>query len=281
MRARVDPLRPRGRIDVNRFDEMAELQRDWQPPVELQRSAPREVELTPSGKAILIMASVFLLGGVVLAYVMDREARREADRARLLRTEGVTTEGIVTRRWRTGDKDDTHKIAYQFDYAGRTYTGQADTPRRIWNGLDVGTPLDIRFAPGDPHTNHPAEWEMRQMPRWVPFLMPPLFGIMLLILLLVIGRQKNLLAEGRPVPGRVTKLTRTKGGKMIHYEFARADGSLQKGKGGTSRKVPEIGATICVIYDRDHPRRSGLYPMDLVRIPDAPRGPAYRNRRVY
>ena len=281
MRALLNPLRPPERNNVNRYDEMAELRRGWQPPVELQRSAPREVELTACGKAMLIMGAVFLLAGFVLAYVIDRKARHQAEDARLLWTEGATTEGTVTRRWRDGGDSHTHYIAYQFHFAGRMYTGQSDTPGRIWDTLSPGAPIDIRFAPDAPATNHPADWEMSRLPRWLPFMMPPMFGIMLVAFVLAVGRQKALLSEGRPAPGRVTKLTRTKGGKMIHYEFAPVDGSLRNGKGGPSRRVPEIGETVCVVYDPDRPRRSALYPLDFVRLPDAPRRPAFCNRRLY
>jgi hypothetical protein len=55
-------------------------------------------------------------------------------------------------------------------------------------------------------------------------------------------------------------------GKFLKYEFSLAGGGVEKGSGGSTRKPPAIGSTICILYDRDNPRRNAPYPFDMTRV---------------
>jgi hypothetical protein len=73
-----------------------------------------------------------------------------------------------------------------------------------------------------------------------------------------------LLAEGRPALAVVTRHAKTDKGTVIHYEFTMLSGSQGKGRSGPSRKPLAVGATLCVFYDPDNPRRNAPYPLPLV-----------------
>jgi hypothetical protein len=263
---------------TSRDDRFDELRRTWQPPADLRRALPREVELTASAKAVLTLAIVLALAGLFMAGLLDRKARRQAEQISALQDNGVTTQGSVTRRWRTGGKDDERRLAYEFQNGGRVFTGDVSAPRNKWDTLPPGSAIEIRFIPSDPRINHPAEWRMQALPRWLPLLIIAMFSLMAVVFISLIGRQRALLSEGDPAPAIVTRLSSAKNGKVIHYEFAAPDGSIVKGRHGSSRTVPQPGETICILYDRDRPRRNAPYPMDFVRIPGLVQAGVYRSR---
>ena len=82
---------------------------------------------------------------------------------------------------------------------------------------------------------------------------------------MLLRKQMQLLTEGRPAPGIVTRHRRTKDGTIIRYEFALLNGATAKGRGQT-RRPPPIGSRICVLYDPENPRRNAPYPLYLVRL---------------
>jgi hypothetical protein len=56
------------------------------------------------------------------------------------------------------------------------------------------------------------------------------------------------------------------GQKNIHYEFPLLSGGIAKGKSGPTRRLPAIGATLCVIYDRENPSRNAPYPLEMAKL---------------
>jgi hypothetical protein len=74
----------------------------------------------------------------------------------------------------------------------------------------------------------------------------------------------RLLAEGRPVAGRMTGFRKSKG-LVIRYDFDLPDGTTLKGRAGVC-KMPEEGKPLCVLYDKENPRRNALYPLPFVRL---------------
>ena len=57
--------------------ELAAARRAFVTPPELDRSLPREVRLTPAGRALLAVAVVLLAAGPVVGAVLFRQAGRE------------------------------------------------------------------------------------------------------------------------------------------------------------------------------------------------------------
>jgi hypothetical protein len=251
---------------TNRRRELDDLLRTWRPPVELLGTGPREVRLSKGGIAVACLAGVFFVGSIAAAIGLSRVAAREARETAALETSGVETQALVTRHWRTGDKDSKRKITYRFQHDGRSYTASATTPRKIWERLAVGSTLPVRYVPSDPVVNHPAEWPGRDMAPWLPGLIAVVLIGVGMFLVWIIRRQSQLLSDGRPAPAIVVSHTRMKHGQILKYEFPLLHGGTAKGSGGQSRRPPPVGSTICIVYDRDNPKRNSPYPFDLVRV---------------
>lgn len=108
------------------------------------------------------------------------------------------------------------------------------------------------------------------LPPWLPVFVVASIGSAGLLCLLLLNSQRRLLMDGRPAPAVVTahvKLQSPHGGahRSIRYAFPLLSGAMETGKSDATRKAPEVGSVICVIYDPDRPKRSMPYPFPLVR----------------
>lgn len=252
---------------MERYQELEQLRRDWRPPAELTVSTPREVQLTGAGIALAVLAACLFLGAIASAVFLSREATKQAAKTRSLRESGTVVQGSVTRHWRTGGKEAERRIAYEFEYEGRVYRASSRTPKAIWARLAVGSPIDVRFVPGRPELNHPAEWQDGDLPPWLaPAVAAMLVGLGILVIWLI-RRQIRLLSDGRPAPAVVVGHRRTQHGqKILKYEFPLVEGGIGKGSGHPSRKPLAVGSILCVLYDRDNPKRNAPYPFEMVRV---------------
>ncbi len=246
-------------------DEWTEMEREWKQPRELATACPRDVQLSGSGKFMAVLAGIFLVGAFGAAYALQTGRTRQVLKREAWRETGVEAEGVVTRHWRTGGKEDTPKIAYEFEHDGRTEKGDAAAPLRIWRTLQVGSQIRVRYVPSNPQINHPADWQWDVMPAFVPGMSGGFLMVMGLLFVSLIRRDSRLLADGKAAPARVTGYRHDKGGKRLRYEFRSSDGVTRKGGGGTMRKPPAIGSIITILYDRDNPRRNHPYPLEMVR----------------
>jgi hypothetical protein len=251
---------------MERHRELAELQKDWRPPVELSGSSSREVELSRGGKAVASLAIVLMLGAIASIVFLTREASRQAAETNHLLTAGLVVEGVITRHWRTGGEDSKHRIAYEFRHDGRLYGGSATTSKRLWAKLGVGSTVPVRFVPDRPERNHLDGSRTGNMPIWLPPALSALLVALAMLMVWLIRRQMQLLADGRPALARVVKHNSGQHGKSYTYEFPVLGGGTKKGNSGEISKPPAVGSTICVIYDRDNPGRNCPYPLSLVRV---------------
>jgi hypothetical protein len=161
-------------------------------------------------------------------------------------------------------------VTYEFQAEGRTYHRSVGAPLSVWKKLAPGSPLTVRFLPSDPAHNHPSDWAESTMPLWLALLLGCLLAAGGGVLVLVLRWQLALLSEGRPAPAVVTRYSHAQHGqKNIHYEFPLFGGGMAKGRRGPSRRLPAIGATLCVIYDRENPRRNALYPLKMAKLANA------------
>jgi hypothetical protein len=213
---------------------------------------------------VFALAVVFLVGGLAAGIALEITALRQAEEQRLLREQGADAEGLVTRLWRSGDKGHTLWVAYRFTVQERTYAGGAKAPLRIWKNLQVGSELAVRYLPSRPALSYPHGCEPGPMPMWVPWLVAAAVSATGGLFTLPLRRQGWLLAQGRPAPAVVTRHAKTDKGTLVHYEFQTLSGSMAKGRSGPNRKPFAIGATLCVFYDPDNPRRNAPYPLPLV-----------------
>lgn len=252
---------------MERHRELAELQRDWKPPVELSGASSREVELSAGGKVAAGLAILLMVGAIASIVFLTREASRQAEAAQHMMTAGRVVDGVVTRHWKSGGEETQHRIAYQFQHDGRTYAGAAKISKRVWTRLSVDSPVAIRFLPEQPEHNQLADARNSRMPRWLPSGLSALLVAGAMLIVWLIRRQMQLLSDGRPALARVVKHTRGQHGKSFTYEFPVLGGGTKKGNSGSeTRKPPAVGSTICVIYDRDNPGRNSPYPLCLVRV---------------
>jgi len=238
--------------------------RNWIPPDSLGYSSLRPVRLSGLGIFLAGIATLLVIGAFVLGIFLARTARRQAEERRLLGAQGVTADAVITRQWRTDDKSPEHRVAYRFEYQGSIYTRSVNAPLRQWRDLSVGATLPVRFVPSQPTISHPVAWQSRDLPAWFPYAMAALIAALGCLVTLPISSQMRLLAEGRPAPGRVTGIRKSKS-IVVLYEFQLLDGTTAKGRSDV-RKVPAEGATLCVLYLPDNPRRNALYPLSLVRL---------------
>jgi hypothetical protein len=220
--------------------------------------------LTAAGKTVFALAVVFFVGALAGGVALGVLASRQAEEQRLLREQGVDTQGHVARLWRSGDKGQTRWVAYRFTLQESTYQGRARAPVRIWKNLQVGSDVAVRYLPSNPAVSYPLGREPGPMPMWISWLVAASLAAVGGLFTLLLRRQRWLLAEGRPTLAVVTRHAKTDKGTVIHYEFALLSGSIAKGRSGPTRKPTAVGATFCVFYDPDNPRRNAPYPLPLV-----------------
>ena len=247
----------------------------WVPPAGLERSRPRLVKLTPSGKFLVVTSIALVLGALAAGAGLSVVAARQAEEAGLLQKEGLVTEGRITRLWRGGDKNHQPWVAYQFVIEERVFVRSAKLPLRAWRNLRVGSDLPIRYVGSHPEINHPAGYASGPLPPWVAALAAVALAAGSFLATLPIRSQSRLLASGRAAPGLVTAHGRTVRtthganlGQQYSYRFPLLSGAVTKGRGGPKKNPPAVGSTITVLYDPDNPRKNAPFPLSLVRLPD-------------
>lgn len=247
-------------------------------PNELTCSMPRRLRATGTGIYMTVAAPIFLAIAVAGALWGGIWAVQQTQhRAALRRNSNETVAEITrTRKGRTTDV-----VYYAFNVNGRSFVGDAEVPTDLRHDLRASRFLSIRYLPTSPDVNHPAAWEWSLI-FWRPqstdlvhipnfsselqwFLAPLLLGPLGVVFFMQLRKDRELLAEGVPAVGLVTKCTPgTRGGYSVEYEFRTEEGRVAKGSCGGSRK--EIGANICVLYLRQNPRQNMRYPASGYRV---------------
>lgn len=239
---------------------------NWTPPDGLGFSSLRPVQLAAGGKALVGLSIVFLLLGPGLALFINNQIQRDKERDHLLAEQGATATATVVRVWRDSDKEGTHMVSYRFTAGDREITGKSKLYRAAWNNLRAGDPLAIRYLPLRPQVNHPAQRTPGPPPDWFPWLMVLMFIWPPFLFWAMIRRQSQLLAEGRPAPATVTQIRRAKE-YIAYYEFPLLSGQIMKGRSQVNRRrAPQPGDQTCILYMPDNPKRSALYPLQLVKL---------------
>jgi hypothetical protein len=246
--------------------QLSELQRAFVLPARLKESRPRDVQLTGGGRALFVLAIVLFASAVGAPVVLTQESIRQAANRAALAERGVTTSGVVTRIW--SDDDNRRKVAYRFEAEGRSFASDINVSSARRRTLDVGSPIDVRFLPGNPDVN-----DLGASRSGLPLAIGPTVGVGLAtggaILLFSIRRQRRLLEDGRAAPAVVTGHKSSHSSHSKHYsmtyDFALLSGAVVKGKAGTSKNAPPVGSVITVIYDPERPEKSRVYPFSLVR----------------
>jgi hypothetical protein len=246
---------------------LAELRRTTMLPRPLTTSRPRDVQLTAAGRGLVIMAVALGVGALGALVGLSSVAYRQADQARALVEEGVTTPGEVARLWASGD--DRRRVNYRFVANGHVHEGRVRVSDEHRRALHVGSALSVRYVPADPNIN-----DLGGAPRdGMPIIMPYLVACAMVsgsgLCLMAIRRQRQLLTDGRAAPALVTGHAQhrtSRGGKhrSLTYSFPLLSGAVASGKSATTRTPPAVGSVIWVIYDPEAPTRHRVYPLSLV-----------------
>lgn len=242
-------------------------------PQELYRSRPRFVRLSGAGRAIAAVAVLLCLAAPALGIFLQRKVVTDrANRDALLQS-GVVTQAIVFRLTRDSKENKRATVYYQFAADGRPFEDHAKVPVTQWRALSVGRTLPVRYVPANPAVSIPDGVDPNVMPSALPYILSPLPLVIGLALLLTLRFQRALLSDGRAAMAVITSVKKRRGQhgesiKTVRYEFPQLSGVAQTGSVQTHSSVPEVGSSIAVLYDAEHPRRSRPYPLSLVRLGD-------------
>ena len=89
-----------------------------------------------------------------------------------------------------------------------------------------------------------------------------------MIILFGVWSQWRLLSEGRAVEARVVSVGKSKkkrGTARLTYEFQTLSGARRTASIEASGKTPTPGSLLPIVYHRERPEWTALYPLSLVR----------------
>jgi hypothetical protein len=230
----------------------------WTPPAGLDRCRPREVRLTPRGRALIVLALLFFAGGAAAFVVLQRVAAGQLRQQRAFREHAVSATGTVARLGRE------RRMTYGFEAHGRTYTRTVTLRPKDRAALKVGDPIALRYLPSDPKVNEIGDRLPRALPPAIPYVAGLGLALVGAAVLIPLRRERHLLSEGRPARATVTRHRKSQHGTEYTFAFRTLSGARHTGKSGLTRRPPDVDATITVLYDPDQPRRSAPYPLALV-----------------
>jgi hypothetical protein len=253
------------------MDKLRSLQAGWRPPLELERSRPRPIRYTVAGKLQMALAVALLAGGVALGAGLHAKATKEQALERQISQAGGRAEGRITRLWRRRSGKETRcYAAYQFRAGAAIYSRTAQVSCSVPGRLQEGEFQRVVFVETNPEVSRLEGVERTSVtPVWLAPVLPVLFAVIAFFVARDLARQRRLLEEGRPTPAVITRWGRRgQHGREVHYEFLTISGSRAKGKFGPVRggKLPEVGASLAVIYYPDDPGFNRRYPLSAVRV---------------
>jgi len=245
----------------------ADLLHRFSPPPGLARSAPRDVRLTAGGRALMAVAWLLVVAAIVAGSLLYREALSRSAEELELDRRGATTTAVVDRVWRKSGDGKPAYAAFHFDASGTRIDADARMQLDAWRELRAGSIVRVRYLPDDPRRFVVDGARRERMPFGVAYVVSGVLAFMAVLCAVAIGRQRSLLTEGRLAPAVVTAVKKHHNQHGTHremtYEFPLLGGGVATGKASAS-KSSAVGATICVVYDPDHPKRNQPYPFSLV-----------------
>jgi hypothetical protein len=235
------------------------------PPAELFCELPRPVRLTAAGKFLSALLILLAFATPCVGIFTFGASYRESHTRTLLREQGDVIAGNVTRVWETGSRSRSYGIEYRFNYGSVEHRASVTAPFRIWSTLRPREKISILVLPADPTISHPAAWESDDNPLVIPCIVVPNMALWCFGLWSSVRLQYQLLSNGLPALGRVTGCHRAGKRIVLICEFRIFDGTIVKTKYNNAKRRT-VGTPVCILYDRDTPRRNAIYPLSLVRV---------------
>lgn len=237
-------------------------------PPELAGAVPREVRLTGSGVAAASAAIGLVIAALVSAIVMVVVHARGEDERELRTREAIGVEAQVMQVSARRGGHPRRIVTYSYEVEGRNYTGRSVLQQRE-PPIERGAFVPIAFLSSHPETS----WRIGDEPRGFPLWPIPLIATapLLAALGVVWGLRKQwvLLSEGRVAQARITEQKRVRSNKhkvyRVTYEFESLSGARHTGRYDATKTPPSVASLVPVVYHRDNPRWSALYPLSLVR----------------
>ena len=233
-------------------------------PRELQRSTPRNVELSMAGKFIVFLGVALGLAGLIGGTMLYQNAGRTQEKAALRAKEGQATSGVVREVKR--QKSDWG-ITYSFEVNGRRFEGRTRARPKI----EPGTTVEIGYLPSEPED----KWMVGREPRVMSIWLAPLFTLAQMAGIVAVQfnlrRDRELLENGRGAVATAIASKRVSNGKTVSYrtefEYGEQSGALATGKLQTGKAIA-VGSEFFIVYNPERPKRVMQYPFSLYRIAD-------------
>lgn len=221
--------------------------------------------MSSSGKAALIAMALLVSGGAWGGMKIHNDAKASHRRADRAEAEAASINASVVQVQRRGGGDDRRSVIhYRYVAAGEPHTGATQVRRQNRDRYAVGSDVRVSYLPTEPGISWRDGYPPRRRPVWPAFAVP--FGCMLAALASVfaIRRQSHLVAYGRPALAVVTKVEKKSSDKgtywRVHSEWTLLSGGKHQGRYNHGKKnPPAVGASMPIVYDRDHPSRHGKY----------------------
>jgi hypothetical protein len=241
-------------------------------PLPLLRPTPRHVRPNGSGVFVLILSVTLILGGVWGGIEISRRAELSRRQLALFASEGITTGAQVVRVQRRGGGNDRRStVHYRYVVGDREHSGATTVRRADHDRYVPGSQIGVRYLFSEPSTSWMEGYAPRRQPLWPAFVVPVPCVLSAFAMVLLVRRQSNLLAYGRPAIAVVTKVEKKRHDEgtvwRVHYEWTLLSGAKRKGRYDHGKKQPPmVGASIPMVYDRDQPARNSRYPFSLVSV---------------
>jgi len=258
--------------------ELIEVQNEWRAPAELLACPmPRPVQLRWQGKVMAAITGLVLVFAVFVTSTAISFAVREETLLSNLEHQGVAAEAEILKKWVVRrDKSTRRYVLYRFQAAGRTYEAQATVASASYEGVRVGDRVPVRYVASRPeHSRLALERDLTavRLGAWLTLLLPALFVPFLWMVSYPLRVQRKLVQWGQPAGAVVTKVSPTKGGMHVAYQFLEMAGNVVSGSTVVDRaEAPNPGQKVTILYDPQKPSRNTLYPAPMVQVAQ-PRAP--------
>jgi hypothetical protein len=233
-------------------------------PRELIGPTPRKAHLFGDGVKFGIIAVSLLALVAVSGLWFCADAIRQIQQRAVLQREGREVVGEITRQ-RSGSRISVPSVSYTFTVNGTAFSGWAQMPQNLAGSLRESDHILVRFLPANPAINHPDAWAWSVLLNLDWIAVQILFAIIGSVVMVILSRERRLASEGRPSVGVVATCAPKDRTFWVKYDFSTEDGRSIKGSGYCWSRQ-EIGASICVLYLPQNPRRNRPYPLPNFRV---------------